>query len=154
MWITPVTDRTRADVDYARLNRNSPESLKGMRNYTDLQRIANNLRYLRDVLMGYGYTVPELTCRDDWGVGDVPRRADIEKFKADVSAIRATGFIAEDTPQVPDLPYLHYQKLNDIERILLDAIEAIARLEADFLYCGECYAGDDRDDQHFEEVPF
>jgi hypothetical protein len=120
MWLDPVFDRTQEDVDFANKNRNHPEPLKGMRNVSDLNRISGNMKYLCNLLLVNGYNAPEITSRDDWEKTDFPRESDVRKYQADLTALREVPFLREDTPQAPELPYLHYQKLNDIEQILFD----------------------------------
>lgn len=55
--ITPITDRTQADVDYARAHPDSPTVNKGALNHQDLNRIESNCEYLASQLNHYGYNV-------------------------------------------------------------------------------------------------
>jgi len=121
MWLNPIFDRTQEDVDFAIMNRNHPEPLKGMRGNSDLDRISNNMRYVRDYLIANGYYAPEITSRNDWDeTGDFARESDIQKFKNDLIGLRSAGAVWVTTPDVPDLPYLHFEKINDIEKIIYD----------------------------------
>ena len=156
MWQQPIIDRSQSDVNYANANRASPIPLKGMRNASDLNRISDNLRHLREWLVGLGYTIPEITSRNDWGTitwgaeNDIPthtdngslfpRESDIANFKIDVAAIRATGIVSPQTPLTPDLPYTHYQKLNDVEKIIFDIEAALRRAEQIAYNAGAFYA--------------
>ena len=48
--------------------------------------------------------------------------------------------IYESTPQVPDLPFNHYQKINDIEKIISDVYSLFT---IRFYYCdSELYCGE------------
>lgn len=134
-WIEPIFDRTQADVDFANVNRENPTPNKGMRTSSDLNRISGNYRHVRDLLVSMGYSVPEMTSRGDWPIvtpdnywmlptKDVfLRESDIAKFKTDITALRKTA--PPTSPTVPDLPYLHYEKLNNIEKITFDIWQSI-----------------------------
>lgn len=117
-WLEPIVDRTWADVEYADANRGSLAPLKGMRNYSDLNRISGNLRAIRELLVDVGYIIPPITSRDDWDMFELPRESDIRKIKDDLITLTEAAPFFDDMPDVPELPYLHYQKLNDIESIL------------------------------------
>lgn len=54
MWITPIKDRTLADVQYAIANQNLVSDLKGAYNLSDIDRVMENVVYLRDLLNDYG----------------------------------------------------------------------------------------------------
>ena len=114
--------------------------MKGARNYTDLNRISGNIAFVRDMLTELGYAIPAITSRDDWLKEDFPRESDITKLKADVAAIRATGIVSPQTPLTPDLPYTHYQKINDIEKIIFDIESALRRAEKISYNAGAFYA--------------
>lgn len=146
-WISPVTDRTQADVDRAAellktdWNDMTEEQqaeymygLKGCMNMSDFERIENNIQILIDVLelpnTSYVGTVPEF-----------PTESYFTDMKVNVTAIREAYCVHTDTPQVPELPFNSFNKYNDIEKILADVYEV---LSAQFNYfAGEIYAGDD-----------
>ena len=142
MWLNPIIDRTQYDVEYADMNRGDPNPLKGMRNASDLNRIGGNLRYARRLLRDVGYHIPEILCRDDWGISDIPRESDIMKIRADVTALRAVPLFTPNTPDVPTLPYLHYEKLNDIERILFDVYTIIQKVHKSYIGTNEIGCGE------------
>ena len=142
MWVDPVIDRSQADVEFANANRDSSLPLKGARNHTDLNRIGGNLRHVRDLLIGLGHSVPEMTSRDNWTMTDIPRESDIDKIRADVAVVRAAEVTLSTTPTVPTLPLTHYQKLNDIERILLDINELAQKITNTSYRVGEIYVGE------------
>lgn len=54
-WITPVTDRTLNDVLDAKNNQTGMLGKKGAMDYTDLNRIEDNYKYLMELLNGAGY---------------------------------------------------------------------------------------------------
>ena len=145
-WIEPVTDRTQADVDYARelLSKSWQEftaeqkieylsGLKGSLNRTDLERIENNIQILLDVLEidseSYVGAIPEF-----------PTVTYFARMRKNVEAIRAGYIVHADTPKTPDLPFNTWSKINDIEKILADVYECVS---SQFYYnIGEIYAND------------
>lgn len=55
-YITPITNRTRADVEYARSHQNDLVNKNiGAWNYTDLNRICNNLKYASEYMYEQGF---------------------------------------------------------------------------------------------------
>ena len=91
--------------------------LKGCLNYTDLNRIEINCKTLSDIFN------LELVTKIDWVVGDFPKQEDFERIKNNVQTLRDTKYIRSNTPYTPDIPLNRYDKINDIEKILLDVYE-------------------------------
>ena len=141
MWIDPIYDRTLEDVQYANANRDSPQPLKGARNYTDLNRIAGNIHYLSDILSNYGY-VSSATCKTAWTLGEVPSYSEFMKIQSDLISLRYHVVGMVTTPVTPGLPYTHYQKINDIEKILFDTEQMIENMAAAWFYSDELYSGE------------
>lgn len=56
-WVTPIVDRTEADTFEAFNNQMIEERLKGALNFSDLNRIENNFKYLVDNLAKQGYYI-------------------------------------------------------------------------------------------------
>lgn len=55
-YITPITDRTWSDVEYARLHQNDlTNKNKGAWNYTDCNRVFNNLKYAAEWMYDQGF---------------------------------------------------------------------------------------------------
>lgn len=144
MWQTPVTDRTRADVDHAREHRGDPQLHKGAQNFVDWNRLARNMYYVARILEDRGYQI-KLTVKANWALGDIPRHSEINQFREDLKQIRRAlyafdgmtwaEFDAQDSNwtqidargreaseyfsrnPLPELPYTYYEKINEIERI-------------------------------------
>lgn len=73
-YITPITNRTRADVEYARQNQaDLVNKHKGAWNYTDCNRVCNNLKYAAEYMYEQGFlTEPyEMTIKLDWKETDI-----------------------------------------------------------------------------------
>lgn len=101
-----------------------------------------------------GPEVPGTQPHTTWLEGDYPLPELMERYLANVAALRALLPLPADTPTVPpDMDSLTYQEANDIERILLAVDEALEETEAALLtlidntaaafwYSGELYAGE------------
>jgi len=139
-WTKPITDRTQSDVEYARAHRDSPSILKGARNYTDLQRWTGNIHHLKDMFNSLGFNIA-VTCKTSWTLGEVPPRAEINKIRDDLTTLRSVYAVLPTTPPTPALPYINYQKMNDIEKILLDIEQIIQGFSAAVIHSGTTQSG-------------
>lgn len=137
-WITPVTDRTKADVDYAQMNRASPPTLKGALNFTDWARITGNIHFVSDLLSSLGYIVP-VYCNTSWARGRFPSRAQVIDIYNDIERLQA-GFLRY--AHCPILSWNTYEKINLVERILLELHNAIQRMQATWFQSGEPQCGE------------
>jgi len=140
-WVNPIINRTQADVDYADAHRGNLTENKGARSHWTLQRIADNMRYIRAQLIERGINVPEILSRDTWLKTDIPRQSEIELIQTDIQMLRDLGYIKSTTPFVPVLPWTHYEKLNDIERILYDTVVIITGIGAANRFSGTFFSG-------------
>lgn len=91
--------------------------LKGCLNYTDVNRIESNCKEISD-LIGLG-----LTTKTTWVNGEFIKVSDFERIINNVILIRNTNYIRSDTPQTPGLPLNRYDKINDIEKILINVFD-------------------------------
>ena len=131
LWRTPIVDRTQADVDEVNALKGIAwddmtetqktawsKGLKGALNESDLERIENNIHLLSEVLelglITYDGSIPYIPNLSYWS-----------NLILNVSTIRTSYSVHSDTPQVPDEPINRYEKVNDIEKILLDIYEII-----------------------------
>ena len=130
-WFVFVHDRTQEDVlrvarlndKYLNLEITKEErdewlaGIKGALNASDLQRIEWNTRLIGELeLLRLTLSVRE------WERPDIPRVSDFTRLLDNVRQIRESGMTLPDTPQVPEHPLNTYQKWNDIEKILHDAV--------------------------------
>lgn len=131
LWQTPIVDRTQADVDKVNALKGIAwddmtseqkvewsRGLKGALNESDLERIEGNVHLLSEVLelglVTYDGNIPYIPNLSYWA-----------NLIRNVSAIRTSYSIHSDTPKVPNEPINDFQKINDIEKILLDVYEII-----------------------------
>lgn len=150
-----ITDRTQFDVDRVNAlqkrgwaNLTSEErsewenGLKGAYNSSDLNRVQSAVRYLSDRLAAVGYPL-KLSEAKNWTAQDVPTRSDLEKYLADVRAIRGVFTLLKTTPPVPDtMVGLNHIKANNIEQILLDVDRLLSNMIANFVYSGDIFGGE------------
>lgn len=145
-----VYDRTQDDVDKAKklnlkyLNGTITESekeewkqsLKGVLNLSDINRIESNMSVLAEYL-----SVP-LTVKS-WSMGDIPRAGDYLRIRDNVDVLRGAWMVLQDTPDTPTQPLNTFQKWNDIERILHDINHTYQKYINSFYYCdAEMFAGE------------
>ena len=126
LWQTPITDRTRDDVNLVKnlsLKRWEDltdeqkqmwlNGLKGALNKSDLERIENNIHILADV-----FQVNMQTFEDN--IPTIPTPSYWQNLIDNVIYIRKRGYAYWNTPETPLMPLNQYQKINDIEMILRD----------------------------------
>lgn len=144
-----IYDRTQADADRAaELNdkyikgtiteselQEWNEDSKGALNASDLNRIEGNMLALAGI---FGLTVTT----KQWGSNDKPRSSDYIRILNNLSAIRNAWYTLSTTPDNPVKPLTHFEKWNDIERILHDIDYTYTRTINNYYYCGEIYAGE------------
>lgn len=143
-----ILDRTQEDVDAVKeltnklLNGEVTEeeynaflkSMKGALNYSDLDRIENNLLILKDLFAPY-ITINYYSMDRAY----IPRIPYFINLLKNVQLLRDTMYILRTTPQVPSLPLSWYYNWNDIEQIIYDVYWMYRRFERNFYYCGEIY---------------
>lgn len=142
IWLDPITDRTMEDVIYADANRDNAEPLKGALNASDLNRIAGNSAILRDLLINYGYAVPALKQRISWTKNDIPNVRDLQNVLDDVRMLK-NQYPAFAHRPVPPAPLNHYEKMNDVERIIHDTEQLISWMIDSFHYANQFYSGEE-----------
>ena len=140
-FINPIFDRTLNDVNFARNNRNNPLPLKGAINYVDWNRITGNIHYLSDTLLEYGYNVP-VTCKTSWALGEVPPLSEFVKIFNDLNKIKQNYYIMQTTPITPSFSWNHYQKINDIERIIFDVENILQWMLNTTIYSNQNYSNE------------
>ena len=73
-YITPIMDRKREDVEYAKTHQNDlVNKNKGAWNYTDLNRVCNNLKYAAEYMYDQGFLTDPypLSVKTDWVETDI-----------------------------------------------------------------------------------
>jgi hypothetical protein len=146
-WIIPITDRNLQDVIYQKSlvakgykNFSDEEKtawdsgLKASLNTSDINRIENNTSFLAEI-----FGISGLIFKT-WTDIDIPLADDFQRICDNVEAIRQTVYHYDTTPVTPGLPLNYFEKINDIEQILLDAYKIFDSF--DWHYAGEIFAGE------------
>lgn len=123
VWQEPVYNRTQADVDFAlrkiaEWKANGGETaydLKGCLNLSDINRIENDIQFLSDELIKYGYSPNAPTKR--WLSFEIPTGADIKRILNAVESIVQSFYKHEDAPDIPT-SLLTYEDVNAVEKNL------------------------------------
>lgn len=140
-WITPITDRTRADVDYANAYPDRAEDNKGALNLeTDLNRIEGNCEYLSGLLNEYGYPV-SITVKTDWTKADKPTQSHIDRIRDNVNALIEAYKTTPGSPEIIYHNYLDWIDVNSLELNLKNINSLLQDMIAGFKYCGVFYCG-------------
>ena len=139
VWINPVFDRTREDVEFAirkiaewktshahSSGGNDVYDLKGCLNVTDLNRIEENIAYLADKLEAYSY--PANVSTRPWDRGGVPTQRDVLRIVENIKSILNSFYSPNNAPALPN-KMSSYEDINAIEenlyliKVLLDGME-------------------------------
>ena len=126
--IPPVVDRTQLDVQL--------QTDKGFLNIQDYQRIEANLQTLAAT---FGIQITG----SSWSMEDMPTPRRMQSLLDNLQAVRDAYFQTPGTPDTPQLPVVHYETVNDIERIIGQLWHFWSANTAAVEYCGEIYIGDE-----------
>lgn len=131
LWQTPIIDRTQADIDRVNALKGIPwekmtleqrrewtSGLKGCLNEKDFERIEGNIHILSDVL-----ELGLMTCEGN--IPYIPNMTYWANLLSNIEKIREAYSVHPDTPKVPEMPINIFEKVNNIEKILLDVYEII-----------------------------
>lgn len=108
--------------------------LKGFLNYSDLNRIESNTAEIASLI---NVVIEEV--KTDWSMTDIPTISDFQRILNNVGKIRSSPWHNSNTPDIPSFPVNTYSKINDIEKILLDAYTVFTRYTDSISYIGEIY---------------
>ena len=151
-WL--ITDRTQADVDYARTLNNLGTAgmtaaqltewlagLKGSYNASDLNRVGQACAELYGFITGYGYAVPGyVALSTSWTRSDIPTQAQMATYLNTVAALHDV-YYQYGTQPPEDMEGLTYAEANAIEQCLVDVYEALENMAKAFVYSGQVYSG-------------
>lgn len=142
-WISPIYDRTQADVDYAISqikSGNNASEYKGCFNVTDITRIENNSRYIADRLNVLKYTNSITT--KTWSMYGLPNITDVNRLINNVSALITAYYKPADAPSLPST-LLTYEQVNALEKNLYMIKHLLDEEENEFRHCGTFNCGED-----------
>lgn len=152
---TLTTDRAFTDVELARdMSRRGwaqltaaektawLAGLKGAYNAADLNRVEQAVNYVAGRLNAAGYPVTVSTPRG-WAESDIPTKAQLDAYLADVAALRAVLPVPTGTPETPeDMDKLTYTEANDIESIILIVDTLLDNMMQSWFCSGDLYSGE------------
>lgn len=138
--IAPVTDRIKADADYANANRESTAAHKGVFNYVDWNRIETNRQYLADALNAYGYYV-EIQTKTDWAETDFPNRSQVDRIRSNIEALISCYHRKEGSPEIRFENTLGWEDANSLEQNLENIDQLIGWMVDGFRYSGTFHSG-------------
>lgn len=141
MWIKPIYDRTKADVDLIKLDPTN-ENNKGAYNFTDLNRIENNCEYIMNLLNDSGFLIEKisLVIKKDWKVTDIPTIDDINRIRNNILILK------KDIVNIENIEFantMNYTKANILEKDLEIIKNVIENSKAKIKKCNTFYCGED-----------
>ena len=126
-FIQPITDRTILDIDklqeydeigYKNLTTEQKDEwlsgMKGALNSSDLNRIESNQQYIFTLLSNQYI----LTFKTNWLMTDFVEDSDENRILMNLKTLMQP-FNFEEEPQVPEKPLNYFEKINQIENIIL-----------------------------------
>lgn len=126
-WTQPITDRTILDIDklqeydeigYKNLTTEQKNEwlsgMKGALNSSDLNRIESNQQYILNILSNQYI----LTFKTNWLMTDFVEDSDENRILMNLKTLMQP-FNFEEEPQVPEKPLNYFEKINQIENIIL-----------------------------------
>ena len=133
-WIRVVANRTDEDVEkvkeydligYQNLTEEQKQEwdngMKGALNYSDLNRIENNIGYLAE------RTLISLNIKTDWDYDDIFDLNNANRILINIQQLcRRFSFIGQ--PNIPGAPLNDYRKINYIEDLLFHMYAAVERI--------------------------
>lgn len=105
-WITPVVNRT----------------IDSKHDAVDLNRIGNNIAYLGErFVIGFASEDEEYQSpKTDWDQYGIPTLSYYNYLMLLLSRLKeSVDVVPEDLPDIPEAPFLYYNKMNEVERFLL-----------------------------------
>ena len=141
-----ITDRTSADVEYAKSYQGKKwedlsaeqktEYLLGLRgaySYIDLNRVENAVKYLSDLLNLYGYP-NTVTTKTDWDANDILKVEEIQRYLDNIAELRNKYYsnIEDELPTTST--WLTMEGANEIEKILADIDQILRNMQNVFVH--------------------
>ena len=139
--ITPITDRTRADVSYADSRPDNVDPNKGALNYQDLNRIESNCFYLAGQISAYGYSIA-IAVKTDWTTQDFPYRVQVDRIRGNVDSLLDALYRLPGSPEIRYWNSLDWTDVNSLEQNIKNIDTLLQRMAAVFLRCGDAHGGD------------
>ncbi len=140
--VTEIKDKIRenktlaADEEAAYFN----GELKGGYTYTDLNRVESAMLTISNLLNECGYK-NQITTKTNWGANDFFTSGDMQRWEFNLETLKSIFTVYVNTPLTPN-SFRPYTNANDIEKILYDINELIAKMKQNWRYANDLYAGE------------
>jgi hypothetical protein len=142
-WQTPIFDRSSADVTYALANSGSSQELKGAFNFSDLNRIESNTKYLQALLLSNGISV-SITTKENWNVSDFPQMVAIDRIRQNIKNIIGGFREMAGSPSITlGKDYLDIIDINLLEENINNVNLLLERMIAYFRVSGTFVSGEE-----------
>lgn len=142
-WMSPIHDRTKADVECAIAlikTGNNLSEYKGCFNVSDINRIENNSRYIADRLNVLKYTNSIET--KVWDMYGLPNVTEVTRLINNVHKIINAFYKPTNAPDLP-ATLLTYEQVNALEKNLYMIKHLIDNEENEFRHCGTFNCGEE-----------
>lgn len=134
-WITPIYDRTLADVAAAQANQASTSDMKGALNVSDLNRIENNVSYLATLLRARGYEV-YVSVKTNWVIEDIPSLEHLSRIAGNIEKILSAYSVADDMRDITVGDGIDYEVINSMELDLYYVYAMMQSMDSIYAFAG------------------
>lgn len=142
MWQKPIYDRTQADVDLIKLDPTNANN-KGAYNYTDLNRIENNCKYVMNLLNNSGlfYYPIIVETKTDWTMKDIPHIKDINRIRKNIITLINGVNLGDEYKEIEFSNTMDYIKANILEKDLELVKNLMASCKREVQKCNMFFCG-------------
>lgn len=115
----------------------------GKYDWQDFNRVGEAVAYVAQRLEAAGYTADVVT-KTDWTRQSIQTRQDMERYIANIQALRNILAFPPEIPDAPDtMRFLTFQRANDIETIVSNLDTLLTSLQQVYIRSGSpwAYAG-------------
>lgn len=116
---------------------------KAFFNYSDMNRLETNAKYLSDLLAEIGYSLP-YTVTKTWTLQDIPKFSELEKIRKYIADVIEIIPLNDNTIVFPNtLNKMDYVVLNNLEKAMYVLTANIKSIKTAYKYSGEIYSGEE-----------
>lgn len=116
---------------------------KAFFNYSDMNRLETNAKYLSDLLSEIGYSLT-YTVTKTWTLQDIPKFSELEKIRKYVEDVIGIIPLNDNTIVFPNtLNKMDYVVLNNLEKAMYVLTANIKSIKTAYKYSGEIYSGEE-----------
>lgn len=116
---------------------------KAFFNYSDMNRLETNAKYLSDLLAEIGYSLT-YTVTKTWTLQDIPKFSELEKIRKYVEDVIEIIPLNDNTIVFPStLNKMDYVVLNNLEKAMYVLTANIKSIKTAYKYSGAIYSGEE-----------